>query len=140
MWLFKSLDIITIMIKDVKNLPLFQIGILVISFILSSGDNYRFIGWLLFLEIVYFVAQTYIKGEPIETNESRLRKEALRVAKIFLSPYTDIWKNLKISNKYCYLKLGATPYEIQGVEKVEPFREFFIAESKVHSYEFLWNM
>ena len=133
-------DIITIMIKDAKNLPLFQIGILIVSFVLSSGDNYRFIGWLLALEIIYFVVQTYIKGDPIDTPESLLRKEALRTAKIFLSPYTDIWKNLKLSNKYCSLRLGSTPFEIHAVEKVAPYREFYISESKVHSYENLWNM
>ena len=141
MYSFVPVSIILSMIK--QNLPLAQVIVLVLAALFSNGDNIRFFWWLIFFEFLCFglyVLYNRYENGPAETVESFRRKEALRIAKIFLSPYTDIWSNLKLSNKYCYLKLGSTPYEIHAVEKVMPYREFFISESKVHSYEELWNM
>lgn len=72
--------------------------------------------------------------------QTRRRREALRIAKIYLKPYKDIWKNLEISNKFCSLKLGYDGVTIKGKEKSSPFRNFRIVQSKVHSPYDLWDM
>ena len=47
--------------------------------------------------------------------------------------------SLKLSNKYCSVKLGNYPSEIRVSEKVHPYRHFDVIKSYVHDYEFLWN-
>lgn len=75
---------------------------------------------------------------------TRRRKEALARAKVFLSPYTDIWKSLTLSNKYCSLKLGSDGVSIHGFEKKtdkkSSYRTFRIATSNVFDYRELWNL
>lgn len=72
--------------------------------------------------------------------QTRRRREALRIARIYLKPYKDIWKNLEISNKFCSLKLGYDGVTIKGKEKSSPFRNFRIVQSRVHSSYDLWDM
>ena len=71
------------------------------------------------------------------------RKEALRTAKIYLSPYKDIWRSLKLSNKFCSLKLGMDGLTITASEKSaanQAYRTFRVIESRVHSMQDLWDM
>lgn len=68
------------------------------------------------------------------------RQAALRSASMFLVPYKNIWGNLKLTNKFCYLYLAADGTTIIGAEKKHPFRKFRVVNSHVHSYEDLWNM
>lgn len=75
------------------------------------------------------------------SSDQKLRREtALRKAKMFLAPYKSIWKDLKLSNKKCYLILETDGVSIRGKEKEYPFREFRVLSSKVHNYTDLWNM
>ena len=73
-------------------------------------------------------------------NNSEKRKDALKLAAPFLSPYKNIWKDLKLSNKYCILRLGNDGVMITAKEKIEPYRRFRIISSKVHGYKDLWEM
>lgn len=68
------------------------------------------------------------------------RQRALKEAKIYLSPYKNIWRNLKLSNKYCSLSLGSDGYSITAKEKISSYRTFSVVHSKVHMNEELWNM
>ena len=72
-------------------------------------------------------------------NEER-RRNALKTASIYLSPYNSIWGNLKLSNKYCSLRLGANGSSISARDSVNINRSFKIVESKVHSFNDLWDM
>ena len=79
----------------------------------------------------------------IEYGQELRRREALRTAKIYLSPYKDIWKNLKLSNKYCSLKLGVDGLTITAAEKStggRAYRTFRVIESRVHAMQDLWDM
>lgn len=76
-----------------------------------------------------------------DTIETIARKAALKEAHIFLSPYKDIWRNLKLSNKFCELKLGSDGILIMCAEKVLPNRQMKITSfGKYHSYREAWNM
>lgn len=58
----------------------------------------------------YIVWQIFRKTNVSNKNKvarTAMRKEALKNAAIYLSPYTNIWNNLKLSNKYCSLKTFA---------------------------------
>ena len=88
------------------------------------------------LAVLYFVLKEAVKRQ----GSAEKRKEALRKAAPFLSPYKNIWKSLKLSNKYCILRLGIDGVMINGKERVEPYRKFRIVSSKVHGYKDLWEM
>jgi DNA uptake protein ComE-like DNA-binding protein len=88
------------------------------------------------LTVVYFGLKKNIE----EQEGAEKRKEALRQAAPFLSPYKNIWKSLKLSNKHCILRLGSDGVMITGKEKVEPYRKFRVVSSKVHGYKDLWEM
>ena len=88
-----------------------------------------------FLLLLYFVCRRLarVNDEQILKNNRRMRREeALRLARIYLAPYTDIWGNLKLSNKFCSLKLCADGTTIFGNELGEPYRQFKIIATKVH--------
>lgn len=79
--------------------------------------------------------------EATEYNRrSLLRKEALDYAKKFLAPYKSIWKDLKLSNKYCILRLIGDGITIVCTEKKQPYRKFTVVKSNTYSYEDLWNL
>ena len=96
-----------------------------------------------FLLLLYFVCRRLarVNDEQILKNNRRMRREeALRLARIYLAPYTDIWGNLKLSNKFCSLKLCADGTTIFGNELGEPYRQFKIIATKVHDWQDLWDM
>lgn len=97
----------------------------------------------LFLVLLYFVCRRLarVNDEQILKNNKRMRREeALRLARIYLAPYTNIWGNLKLSNKFCSLKLCADGTTILGNELGEPYRQFKIIATKVHDWQDLWDM
>ena len=79
----------------------------------------------------------------IDEGKIMRREAALRAAKIYLNPYQDIWKNLRLSNKYCSIRLGRDGHSITVKEHLKDSsnsRTFRIIESRIHSFEDLWNM
>ena len=74
------------------------------------------------------------------TSREDRRQSALRAASMYLSPYQNIWSNLKLSNKYCSLRLGSHSDLITARDSQKPEIYFIIKNSKVHSYEDLWNL
>ena len=126
----------------------FRIQILIV-FVATQLGRFQLIPtifFLIILEAVYFSASHFIENFNLNANKywededkNFNRKLALQTAKVFLSPYKNIWKNLKLSNKYCSVKLGNYPSEIRVSEKVHPYRHFDVIKSYVHDYEFLWN-
>ena len=92
-------------------------------------------GYLLFTHLT--------RQRSIETGEAIRRRTALDTAKIYLAPYTDIWRNLKLSNRFCQIRLGTDGTTITAKEKgkdLTSYRTFKIVSSKVHSPIDLWNM
>ena len=91
-----------------------------------------------------YVLITKVREKSIIDNGKRMRREAaLYAAKIYLAPYQDIWKNLRLSNKYCSIRLGTDGHSISVKEKVKDsnsYRTFRVIESRVHDYDDLWNM
>ena len=72
--------------------------------------------------------------------DAEQRRAALDEAKIFLAPYKDIWRDLRLSNKYISLILEHDGVTIRCVEKVKPYRKLQITQSHIHSPQELWNM
>lgn len=96
-----------------------------------------------FLVLLYFVCRRIARANDeqiIEYNKTARREEALRLARIYLAPYTSIWGSLKLSNKFCSLKLCADGKTILGIELVESHRQFKIIATKVHDWQELWDM
>ncbi len=132
-------------------------------------DRYRLIGSIIFLyvmllteyplptiitTIVIIAAYLIIRFAPnigannkgfynIHSNRGA-RLAALDVAAIYLSPYTDIWRNLKLTNKNCIAILGHNGERIVVREKTHntnaPYRTFRIIQSKRYNMQEVWNM
>ena len=81
-----------------------------------------------------------MRKQAHSSEEEMIRQIALTSAQIYLSPYTDIWKNLKLSNKNCSLSLGADGVTITCREKFGNYRTFRIVSSKVHNEVDVWNL
>lgn len=93
--------------------------------------------------IGYFLFTQGTMQNSIERGRERRRKEALSRAQVYLGYYSDIWRNLRLSNPYCYLNLAADGLTITGFEKVSDgssYRTFTVLESKVSDLEEVWNM
>lgn len=114
--------------------------IVLVSYYLSVGTVLLFFCWLVILELGYYFFRKSCKNMNFDTTETTLRKQALESARIYLFPYKDIWKNLKISNKYCILRLGEVESDITCIEKVAPYRKFTLVKSNVYDYVTLWNV
>lgn len=83
--------------------------------------------------------------QNIRYNQDRAlrRRIALENARMYLSPYTDIWKNLKLSNKFCTIKLTEEQVIIgkeKRADKTKPYRTFRIVSSQVHHMSDIWDM
>ena len=78
------------------------------------------------------------QGHPPEEIQARLT--VLKEVEMYLSPYTSIWKNLKLSNKHCSLSLGEDGVTIKAVEKGGECRSFTVVSSSVYSMPVLWNL
>lgn len=99
---------------------------------------------VIFLIILAFVGNFATKNSQISSYEygadAAQRRAALQEAKIFLAPYKDIWRDLRLSNKYCSLILEHDGVTIRCVEKVKPYRKFQITETFIHTPQELWNL
>ena len=85
-----------------------------------------------------------IKDSEKDREVAQRRERALKKAGAFLSPYSDIWRNLTLSNNRCSLKLRLDGTTIMGTEKksdpYSPYRTFKVTESKVFDRVELWNL
>lgn len=90
---------------------------------------------------VYTVLSGSGPSSMIERNarEDR-RRTALKTASMYLAPYNDIWRNLRLANRFCSIKLGSHSHSITASDARNSERYFIVADSNVHSYEDLWNM
>ena len=85
------------------------------------------------------------KRENIQARENR-RKAVLTTAQLFIAPYVDIWKDLRLANTLCMLRLGRDGKTIRGYEKVSvhggacQHRSFRVISTEIYSYEELWNL
>ena len=68
------------------------------------------------------------------------RQNALLMASPFLAPYSDIWRDLKLSNRYCSLYLEKDGVLIKGKEKGGHNRSFRVVTSKEYDYKDIWDM
>ena len=59
---------------------------------------------LIVIVVFIFLFRNYGLANNRDERTQR-RRTALKTAKLYLAPYRDIWKNLKLSNKYCALYL-----------------------------------
>ena len=94
---------------------------------------------LIILVAYLIISQTSSKTAEIKGREAK-RKAVLREARIYLSPYKDIWRNLKLSNKHCSLRLGTDGLSITARDANNPKRCFKVEHSSVHSNIDLWDM
>ena len=90
--------------------------------------------------IVCYLIYINMRKQAHSSEEEMIRQIALTSAQIYLSPYTDIWKNLKLSNKNCSLSLGADGVTITCREKFGNYRTFRIVSSKVYNEVDVWNL
>lgn len=88
---------------------------------------------------MYFVIRRI--GNDNDLNSSMThRRAALREAKIYLAPYSDIWRNLKLSNTHCTLRLGPDGTTITARDSKNNTRSFKVIRSNVYSNPVLWDM
>ena len=119
------------------NITLFEFIVYIFLGMLITGVSpVLVISLAVLLIVLYFVLNEAIKRQ----GRALKRKEALRQAGGFLSPYRNIWKDLKLTNKYCHLRLLKDGVTIIGKEKVHPYRRFDVVFSSVHDYKDLWEM
>ena len=91
--------------------------------------------------IAWYIIHMSFKKLSIGQEERMRRKQALEKVALFLSPYEDCMRNLKLSNKFCYLRLGADGVSITARELGKSYyRKFRVITSKIHPYPELWNM
>lgn len=137
--------------NDLKELYLriFLTGVCLLFISLISNDTFTMIlsFWIFLVALIVFLLNKVIHKVQASLNNDGSeirRKTALSLAKIYLLPYKDIWRNLTLSNKYCTLKLRGDGKTIVGTEKKSdknlPYRKFKIINSKVHDEKELWNM
>lgn len=119
--------------------------IAVVMILLIAMDNPLFFSIGSFILIVAYLIISkglipFLDNLNHDEYRTRIRKGALREAKMFLAPYEDIWRNLRLSNKYCILSLESDGVTIVGKEKGAPYRKFRVISSPVHDYSDLWEM
>lgn len=91
--------------------------------------------------IAYLAITKFTKNDQLKRDARLARRVALEKARIYLSPYDNIENNLKLSNKYCSLKLLRDGTTIICTEKKEgEYRTFKIVSSGIYSFSDLWNL
>lgn len=100
--------------------------------------------WLLLGVILFSIIANVI--ESYENNvmnaPTTRRLQALKTAKMYLSPYQNIWRNLKLSNRHCSLEL-TKDRTIIAKEKDAlngANRQFTIIMTETLSFDELWNI
>lgn len=90
--------------------------------------------------IGYIIYTTLNSTNRANKDKTTRRQNALNIAKMYLSPYKDIWHNLKLSNKYCSISLGADGVTIFGKENINNHRTFRVIKSNIHDINDFWNI
>lgn len=88
----------------------------------------------------YFTIKNMGTDFITKKDNSKRRREALRQAKIYLAPYNNIWQNLRLSNKFCTLRLGSDGLSITARDYLNRKRYFKVVRSRVHPIPDLWDM
>ena len=131
--------------------PNIVIGIFIFSVFILLGGTQAFpieLPILFIIGIVFFLTRknnTNPNLNFMNRNKGTLyasRQTALASVRLYLAPYDNVWKNLRVSNKFCTLRLGADGKTITGTEKngTNNYRKFKIVESKIHTMAELWDM
>lgn len=94
----------------------------------------------IFFVVGYLILKNLNRDNTVSQSKSLRRRTALQEAKIYLAPYTDIWRNLRLSNKYCTLRLGMDGQTVTAREKNGQCRSLRVIKSKVHPIDDLWDM
>ena len=116
------------------------IATIVVLFVyLLAMYPWQTIGVSIFLVAGYLIIRNLSLSNQAMSGEVSRRRAALNDAKIYLSPYSDIWRNLRLSNKYCELRLGADGQSIRAKD-LKGSRYFKVTRSRVHSRNDLWDM
>lgn len=130
-----------------KNAPTWLIILLIVLCGLIIPDVFReFLNYFyMIVSVCIFLSikdrlTTFLNTHNNNNSQTYRRRAALRIASIYLAPYKNIWRNLKLSNKYCRLELGSDGVTITGIEKRSPYRTFRVLQSHVHEYTDLWDM
>ena len=92
------------------------------------------------LLVAYLILRNLHSAGTEMRGDNMRRKMALNEARIYLAPYSDIWRNLKLSNKHCTLRLQGDGKTITARDNNNAGRYFVIKESKLYSYNDLWNL
>lgn len=92
-----------------------------------------------FLVFGYLIIRNLNSSNQTTNGIASRRLAALREARIYLSPYRDIWRNLRLSNKYCELRLGTDGQTIRAKDFTSN-RYFKVIRSKIHDRNDLWDM
>jgi DNA uptake protein ComE-like DNA-binding protein len=92
------------------------------------------------LAVSFIIIRNVGEANTEATGAASRRRAALKDARIYLAPYSDIWRNLRLSNKYCTLRLGADGRTIIAKDSVRIGRSFVVIKSAVHSVNDLWDM
>ena len=90
--------------------------------------------------IAYLIIRNLNGTRVVNDSRTMRRKASLLNTKIYLAPYNDIWRNLKLSNKYCSIRLGSDGSSIIARDANSSVRSFKVVRSMIHSREDLWNM
>lgn len=116
------------------------VAVLIYSFMLFPIPSIVISVVLIFCYILF---THFSKRHAVQTGDALRRRAALDTAKIYLAPYDNIWRNLKLSNKFCSIRLGADGMTITAREsgkELSSYRTFKIVSSKVHTMPDLWDM
>lgn len=95
---------------------------------------------ILLLSVGYLIIRNTNEVNTTMSGSASRRRAALNQAKLFLSPYSSIWKNLRLSNKFCTIRLGADGQTIKAKDNINNARSFRVVRSHIHSMSDLWNM
>lgn len=88
--------------------------------------------------VIAFILYT-AKSNSSKNEQAYARRAALHNVEIYMSPHKNIWRNLKVSNKFCTLILDSSG-NICVKEKIGACRSFIIANSAEYSNDQIFNM
>jgi len=113
---------------------------LIITARISIMMTFFIILLLCLIFIPEFIVELPGRTRTYSAGESEQRRAALREASIYLAPYKNIWRDLRLSNKYCSLILEHDGVTIRCIEKVKPYRKLQVIRTPIHTHRELWNM
>ena len=88
----------------------------------------------------YLIIRNLGSSSAESSSATARRRAALKEAKIYLAPYNNIWRNLKLSNKNCSLRLSSSAQYIVAYDSKDAGRSFKITGSNIYSMNDLWDM